>query len=145
MTEENKYLYLNDRLRLTYDKNQWILETGRKKKNSDEIAWTATNWFAKFSQFCNYYMDIVAKDCIGDLTKLIDVHEEATAKLLEIYDVIIKDGLPTIMRERVIEKHYIEVVKEDKRTKSGYKHIENKVEEKIIKDEIEDDEYFELV
>ena len=133
---EKDYLYLNDKLRITYDNIQWILESGRKKKNSEEISWTAIKWFGRFTQLCEECIDLVSKDDFGYFTKFKETHNQTIEQIKKLQQMIINDSTPTVLRERIIKEYHIEVVKEDKRTLSGFKHIENKIEKEIIKDDI---------
>jgi len=136
--EEKVFMEIDENIRIVTDKNNFVAQKRRKKKNIEEYTWKNIAFFGKFSTLVKFLCDDLKKET-DDLNKMIELHNELMRKLDELHEICIVNNVPTIIRERIIIERRIEVVKLDKRSKSGYTTIEKKTEKEVVQKESDKD------
>jgi len=132
---DTNYMYLDVDHRFYYSNLNWHLEKRRKIKNKEEYKWNNVGFYSKLSHLYNEVAKRLKIKHCENIKELNEAFNNMLEKIAEFNDIIIKDGTPTVIQERVIIEYRTEVLKEDGRCAGGLKHVENKNERKVIKDD----------
>ena len=132
-----KPLFETDEYRVVTDKYNWVLQMKTINKKTGETTWGRSKFYSSIKSLLKAMNEKKIHDNYDNVLIILEWQEQLNSIVEKINNIIIKNNIPTIIKEKVIEKKITKFIKPDKRRSDGGKVVKKEIEETIIKNEVD--------